>query len=126
MSAVPSGDNSASYCMIGWNPDPTTDSSYSSIDHASYPFNISAYHVYHNGSNVLASGVWDPSKKFYIVYAANGYMYHYNGSTLLYSVNYGTGAAVYVDSSFYSVNSIYGGFSNIRVIKKAWNGTGYT
>ena len=52
-------------------------------------------------------------------------MYHYNGPTLLYSVNYGS-ATVYLDTSFYAVNNIYGGFSNIRVIKKAWNGTGYT
>ena len=125
MAAIPSGDNGLSYCMISWNTDPTTDSSYSSLDIASYPFNTGAYHVYHNGSPVLTSGVWDPSKKFYIVYATNGHMYHYNGSTLLYSVNYGS-ATVYVDTSFHSVSGIYGGFSNIRVIKKAWNGTGYT
>ena len=125
MAAIPSGDNGASYCMIGWNPDPTTDSSYGSIDYASYPYRMDNYSVYHNGSQVHYGTAWDPSKKFYIVYAANGYMYHYNGPTLLYSVNYGS-ATVYLDTSFYAVNSIYGGFSNIRVIKKAWNGTGYT
>jgi hypothetical protein len=126
MAAIPSGDNGLSYTMIGWNPDPTTNANYNTIDHASYPYNISFYQVYSNGSLVHNSGVWDPSKKFYIVYAANGYMYHYNGSTLLYSVNYGTGVAVHVDTSFYSVSNIYGGYSNIRVIKKAWNGTSYT
>jgi hypothetical protein len=43
----------------------------------------------------------------------------------LVSYNKGTGGTVYVDSSYYSVNGTYGGFSNIRVIKKAWNGTTY-
>jgi hypothetical protein len=126
MAAVPSGDNGVSYCMIGWNIDPTTDASYSSIDHASYPFTINNYHMYNNGSGIALGSTWDPSKKFYIVYAANGFTYHYNGSTLLYSANRGTGSTVYLDTSFYSVNNIYGGFSNIRIIKKAWNGTSYT
>jgi hypothetical protein len=56
----------------------------------------------------------------------DGFIRHYNGSTLLYSVNYGTGNTVYVDSSFYSPNGTYGGFSNIKVATKAWNGTSYT
>lgn len=118
------GDDGQSYSMISWNADPTSDASYSSLDHASYPFNTNAYYVYHNGSNPLASGVWSPANKFYLVYATNGYMYHYNGSTLLYSVNYGSGT-VYIDSSFYSPYP-NGAFTNIRVIKKTWNGTAYT
>lgn len=119
------GDNGVSYAMIGWNTDPTTDASYSSIDHASYPFNKSAYHVYHNGSNVLASGIWDNNKKFYVVYDTDGFIRHYNGEKLLYSANYGTGQTVYVDSSFYSVDATYGGFKNVKVCNRSWNGLGY-
>lgn len=120
-----SGDNGASYAMISWNADPTTDASYTSLDHASYPFMQNAYHVYNNGSNPLNTGAWSSASKFYLVYATNGFMYHYNGSTLLYSVNYGSGT-VYLDTSFYAVNGTFSKFSNIRVIKKAWNGTAYT
>jgi hypothetical protein len=121
-----STDNGLSYAMIGWNADPLTDASYSSIDWASYPYVTTTYVVYNNGSQVLASGAFDPLKKFYVVYDTDGYIRHYNGSTLLYSVNKGTGQTVYVDSSYYSVNGTYGGFSNIRVIKRSWNGAGYS
>ena len=122
-----SSDNSLSYAMIAWNTDPTTNASYDSLDNASYPYQTSAYAVYNNGVNTTPSpgGSWSTASKFYLVYATNGYIYHYNGSTLLHSVNYGAGQTVYVDSSFYAVDGTYGGFSNIRVAKAAWNGTAY-
>jgi hypothetical protein len=119
------GDNGVSYAMISWNADPTTDASYTSLDYASYPYRTDAYSVYHNSSQVLFSGAWNTSSKFYLVYGTDGTIKHYNGSTLLGNFNYGAGQTVYVDSSFYSVNATYGGFSNIRVIKKTWNGTAY-
>lgn len=118
-------DNSVSYAMIGWNSDPTTDASYTSLDYASYPYRTDTYSVYNNGSQVHFSGAWSTSNTFYIVYDTDGYIRHYNGSTLLYSVNYGTGNTVYLDSSYYSANSTYGGFSNIRITKHSWNGTSY-
>ena len=122
-----SSDNGVSYAMIAWNEDPTTNTSYTSLDHASYPYQTNAYSVYNNGSAVSPSSslLWSTSEKFYLVYNTDGTIKHYNGSTLLHSVSYGTGKTVYVDSSFYSVNGTYGGFSNIRVIKRAWNGTAY-
>lgn len=118
-------DNGISYAMIGWNADPLSDASYTSLDWASYPYRTDTYSVYHNASQVHFSGSWNSALKFYIVYDTDGYIKHYNGSTLLYSVNKGTGGTVYVDSSFYAVNTIYSGFSNIRVIKRAWTGTYY-
>ena len=118
-------DNGVSYAMIGWNADPTTDQSYSSLDYAAYPYRTDTYSVYHNGSKVLASKTWDPNQKFYIVYDTDGYIRHYNGSKLLYSVNKGTNQTVYVDSSFYSVNATYGGFTDVRVCRKSWNGLNY-
>ena len=120
-----SGDNGASYAMIGWNADPLTNASYTTLDYASFPYRTDVYSVYHNSTQVHFSGSWSTSNKFYVVYGTDGTIKHYNGSTLLYSVNYGTGNTVYVDSSFYSPNAFYGGFSNIKVIKSAWNGTTY-
>ena len=120
-----STDNGASYAMISWNADPTTDGSYASLDWASYPYATSGYYVYNNGTGLGPYAAWDSSKKFYLVYGTDGFIRHYNGSTLLVSYNKGIGGTVYVDSSYYSVNGTYGGFSNIRVIKKAWNGTTY-
>lgn len=118
-------DNGASYAMIGFNTDPTTDASYTSLDYASYPYQTSSYNVYHNGSQVNSTGTWSTSNKFYVVYGTDGFIRHYNGSTLLYSVNYGRTNTVYIDSSFYSVNSTFGGFSNIRLSRREWNGNEY-
>lgn len=120
-----SGDNGASYAMMSWNSDPGTDASYSSLDWAAYPYQTSAYYVYNNGSGIGPYGQWNTAQTFYLVYATNGFIYHYNGPNLLYSVNKGTGGIVYVDSSFYSVNGTFGGFGSIRVIRRAWNGTTY-
>ena len=111
--------------MIAWNEDPTTNASYTSLDYAAYPYRTDTYSVYHNGTQVLFSGSWSTSEKFYLVYDTDGTIKHYNGSTLLHSVSYGTGKTVYVDSSFYSVNGTYGGFSNIRVTRASWTGSEY-
>lgn len=120
-----STDDGNSYAMISWNSDPTTNDSYTSLDHAAYPYMQSAYSVYHNSNQVLSSGTWSSSNKFYLVYDTDGYIRHYNGSTLLYSANYGTGNTVYVDSSYYSNSATNAGFSNVRVRKQSWNGTAY-
>lgn len=119
------GDNGLSYAMMSWNADPTANASYDTLDYASYPYATNGYYIYHNGSGINPGISWNTANKFYIVYSTDGFMRHYNGSTLLYSVFYGIGNTVYVDSSFYSVNGTYGGFSDIRVIKSAWTGTNY-
>lgn len=118
-------DNGASYAMIGWNEDPTTNASYDTLDYAAYPYRTDTYSVHHNGTQVHFSGSWNPANKFYLVYDTDGYIRHYNGSTLLYSANYGTGKTVYVDTSFYAINYFYSGFYDVRVIKKSWNGSSY-
>lgn len=119
-------DNSLSYAMIGWNTDPTTNASYTSIDHAAYPYAQNTYIVWNNGSAQSGLGTWDTAKRFYIVYDTDGYIRHYNGSKLLYTSSfYGTGNTVYVDSSFSSVSSTFGGFTNVKVCRRAWNGYTY-
>ena len=118
-------DNGLSYAMIGWNTDPTTDASYTSLDYASYPFQTNQYQVYNNGSQVFASGTWNTASKFYIVYGTDGTIKHYNGATLLYNVAYGSGQTVYIDSGLYGTDATYAGFTNVRAINQAWNGTAY-
>lgn len=119
-------DNGRSYAMIGWNTDPTTNPSYDSLDYACYPYAMSNYQVYNNGTAVQNGGTWSRLNKFYIVYGLDGFIRHFNGSTQLYSVNWGNATTTfYIDSSFYAVGPTFGGFSNIRAIKREWNGTRY-
>ena len=117
-------DNGLSYAMISLNSDPTTDVSYTSLDWASYLYRTDIFAVYNNGLSTTWAG-YSTSNKFYIVYKENGYIEHYNGSTLLASFYKGVGQTVYLDSSFYSVDATYAGFSNVRVTKRIYNGTGY-
>lgn len=118
-------DTTFNYAMIGWNEDPTTNASYASIDHAAYPYRQSNFEVYNNGAYVSAPTAWSALSKFYVVYTSDGFIKHYNGSTLLYSAAYAANKTVYIDSSFYSNSANTGGFTNIRAIRKAWNGTSY-
>jgi hypothetical protein len=111
--------------MIGWNEDPATNASYDTLDYTSYPYAMNAYNVYNNGTGIGSLPIWSTLSKFYIVYTSDGFIKHYNGATLLYSAAYAAGKTVYVDSSFYSNSAGTGGFTNIRVIKRAWNGTSY-
>lgn len=118
-------DNGRSYAMIGWNTDPTTDASYTSIDYASYPFTQDRYEIYNNNTYINPSKTFDKYQKFYLTYKTDGTLEHYNGSSLLYSVNTGSTVQRFIDSSFYSVGAMFGGFSNIRVIRRIWNGSVY-
>jgi hypothetical protein len=118
-------DNGRSYAMIGWNTDPTANASYETLDYASYPYRMDTYSVYNNGAQVHSTGTWSRLQKFYIVYTSDGFIKHYNGSNLLYSVSVGTGQTRYIDSSIHSVGATFGGFSNLRAIKKEWNGSVY-
>lgn len=118
-------DNGASYAMMSLNEDPTSSASYETLDYAAYPYRTDAYSVYHNGSQVVSSGAWNSSLKFYITYRTDGTLLHYNGSTLLGSWSWGTGKTLYIDSSFYAVNSTYSRYYNIRAIRKVWNGSAY-
>ena len=119
-------DNGYSYTMIGWNTDPTTNPSYTSLDYASFPYSQSYYQVYNNGVAASPGGTWSSLNKWYIVYGTDGSIKHYNGSTLLYSASTASTASRYIDSSFHSPGATFGGLSSLRVIKKAWNGTSYT
>ena len=120
------GDNGQSYAMISWNEDPTTTSSYTDLDHGAYPYRTDQYIVYNNGSGNNTGISWSTSETFYIVYNTDGTIKHYNGSTLLYSANYGTGKTVYFDTSIYSPYETYGGFTNVKIARnRSWDGFQY-
>jgi hypothetical protein len=118
-------DNFLSYIMIGFNTDPTANASYDTLDYAAFPYRSDIYSVYHNSAQVHFATAWSPSAKFYIVYGTDGTIKHYNGSTLLYNVNYGTGNTVYVDTSFATIDPTFSVFTNVRVARATWTGTGY-
>jgi hypothetical protein len=118
-------DNALGYAMIGFNTDPASNNSFDTLDYAAYPYMGNNYVVYHNSSLVSNSGPWSPSAKCYIVYGTDGTIKHYNGATLLYNVNYGTGNTVAVDTSLNNSDATYGGFTDIRVTRSIWNGTNY-
>jgi hypothetical protein len=124
-SAAPSGDDGLSYAMIGLNTDPTTNDSYASIDHASYPFNTSSYSMYNNGAGQDVGGSWSQSEKFYLVYNVDGTIKHYNGSKLLYSAAYSASNTVYIDTAFYRVNQPNCRFTNVKLSNRIWNGNNY-
>lgn len=115
-------DDSAS--MIGWNVDPQSNASYTSIDEAAYPQITNSFYVYRNGNGTTINQSWSSSIRLYIVYDVDGFVRYYNGSTLLFTSNYGAGKTVYVDSS------IWGTYANcflinVKVSKWSWNGTEY-
>jgi hypothetical protein len=118
-------DNALGYAMIGFNTDPASNNSYDTLDYAAYPFMGNNYIVYNNAALVSNSGAWSPSAKCYIVYGTDGTIKHYNGASLLYNVNYGTGNTVAVDTSLNNSDATYGGFTDIRVTRSIWNGTKY-
>jgi len=117
-------DNGVSYKMIGWNTDPTTNNSYTSIDHAAFPYRQDQYVVYNNGSN-SNHAAWSENQKFYLVFTEDNRIKHYNGSTLLYDQAYAPAQDVHVDTSMYSQNSGDGAIRNLRIRRAIWNGTEY-
>lgn len=118
-------DNGVGYAMISWNTDPLTNASYDSLSYQGYPYAQNEYIAYNGLTGISTGKTWDSAKKLYITYDQDGYIRHYNGDKLLYEVNFGVGNFVYFDTSFYSVNATYGGFSNVRIIKRSWNGVTY-
>lgn len=120
-----STDAGTAYSMLGWSLNPTTNASYQTVTSASYPYLTTTYQVYASGALIHNAGAWNPALRFYLSYGLDGFIRHYNGSTLLMSHNVGVNQTFYIDSSFYSVNATLGGFSDIKAIRKIWNGSTY-
>ena len=97
--------------MMGLNTDPTSNTSYNTIDYAFYPHSGAGVHIYENGSKVANSiGTYTSATVFAITYAGTNVFYYMDG-VLKRTVNTAANRTFHVDSSIYNVN---GGFDDIR------------
>ena len=95
--------------MAGLNSDPTTDTSYASIDYAWYPEGAVA-HIYESGGHVATFGSYTTDSIFSIVYDGQEIKYLIDG-TVLRTVSTTANRRFYFDSSIYSN---LGGINRIR------------
>jgi hypothetical protein len=119
-------DDLNSYGIISLNDTIVTTGTYTALDWAALYYRRDGFQYYHNntGSSLIGSA-WSNTDKKYIVYTVDGYIKHYSGSTLQFSVFKGTGQTVYPHTALYNTNSGNGAFNNIRITKQEWNGTTY-
>lgn len=131
--------NSTYRFMMGLNEDPTTNSSYTSIDYAWY-LSTSTVTIYENGSQAAPDGgsfSYSVGDKFSIVYDGDN-VYYYHNDTLKRTVT-GVGAKdFYLDSSLYdtplTINDVrfapisridYGSIGGVTITPgKLYQGTG--
>lgn len=85
--------------MIALNSDPTTDSSYLSLDYAIYCTDSGTIEIYENGSGFTGFGSYTISDLLAIEYDGTAVTY-YKNSTPLRRVARGIGAPLFMDSSF--------------------------
>lgn len=126
--ASPDGsDNGLSYKMIGLASQ-TQNASYTTIDYAFYPYYTATCSIYHSGTGQgnYGSG-WSCGDKFRLVYGTDGYIRYYIEGTQIHSYNAGTGLSFFVAVAGYRPsNNEFSAIKNIRLIRRAWNGTKYT
>lgn len=85
---------------ISLNSDPTTDASYTSLDHALHQVDLTSYQVFENGSLVaVVGGTPVIGDRMSISYDGQSIQYFVNG-VLLWTTQR-LGAKLYADSSFY-------------------------
>jgi hypothetical protein len=88
--------------MIALNTDPTTDSSYTSLDYAMYCA-AGTLQAYESGTNVASLGTYTVNDIFAITYDATTIRYLKNGTVLRSVTN--AGRTFYMDSSFNEAGS---------------------
>jgi hypothetical protein len=90
--------------MFGLNTDPTTDASYSSLDHAIY-VDTTVVRIYESGSLIVDLGAIHASGYQYeVLYDGSSVKYYQNGG-LLFQRGVAPNQTFYFDSSFYSVGA---------------------
>jgi hypothetical protein len=89
--------------MFGLNADPTTNSSYISIDYAFY-CDLGNLRIYESGANRGTFGTYTPTSVLSITYDGQNIRYWRDG-TLIRTVARAIGTPLYLDSSFYNINS---------------------
>lgn len=95
--------------MVGLNTDPTTNGDYSTIDFAIYPRGDLKFQVYENGSPVFLSVVdYAAGDVFTITYNGTSVVYSRNGVAFYTNTSPGANLTLFLDTSFYTANTIYG------------------
>ena len=87
--------------MMGLNTDPTTNTTYSSIDYQWYLVGDGNSRIYEGGSSIGNSASYSAGDVFTITYDNDKIRYYRNGS-LVRTVDVAAGLTFYLDSSFYS------------------------
>jgi hypothetical protein len=97
---------STSHFMIGLNTDPTTNSSYETIDYAWYCIGDGNLYAYESGTGINLGITYDTNTVLSITYD-NQYVRYFKNGVLARAVDTGTGSnrRFYIDSSFHDVNA---------------------
>lgn len=104
--------NASDHTMVGLNSDPTTDASYSSIDHALYHNATTDYEIYENGSGIASSlaGLTPAAgDQLRVTYDGQLVEYFINGARVWVTPRFG--AKLFADSSLYESGSTLTGVS---------------
>lgn len=92
------------YLMVGLNSDPSADAIYSSIDYAIYCHADNYIYIYENGAQIGSNyGIYSTSTVLSVVYDGVNVTYYKDG-TIIRQVARAVGNALYLDSSFYTLN----------------------
>jgi len=111
--------------VFGLNTDPTTDSSYTSIDYAWYVTEGGVPYIYESGDQIGAYDTYNVNTIFSITYDGV-YIRYLKDGAVIRSVNVGTGIKYAFDSSFYDPGAI---LNNIRfgpMTNNDWSSVGGT
>lgn len=93
------------YFMMGLNSDPSTDGGYVSLDYAWYCNNDGYMYIYENGGQVGSNyGTYTSSTLLTLAYDGTNVTYYKDGA-IMRQVARAVGNALYLDSSFYSLNA---------------------
>ena len=92
------------YIMVGLNSDPTTDTSYSSIDYAWYTKADGTLSIYESGTQTSTHGSYAAGDKFTVTYDGSAIRYYHNGD-LERTVTVRITNNLHMDSSFYHIDS---------------------
>ena len=102
LTFIPNQNNK--YFMMGLTTDPSSNTSYDTIDYAWYCHALGNTYIYENGSSKGAfGGSYFAGDVFTITYDGADVVYYKNGFAYRTVSNVGAGLKLYVDSSFYSV-----------------------
>jgi hypothetical protein len=97
---------SIGHFMIGLNTDPTTNSSYETIDYAWYCIGDGNLYAYESGTGINLGITYDTNTVLSITYD-NQYVRYFKNGVLARTVDTGTGSGIrfYIDSSFHDLNA---------------------